>query len=79
MTQRGKQEKGKNIWLFGGAELTSALTNLKLVDEIWLAVHPVLLGGKLPAFPHLKERLRLRLLDTRRYSTGLVFLKYSVE
>ena len=36
-----KKEKGKDIWLFGGAELISSLMNLQLVDELILAVHPV--------------------------------------
>jgi dihydrofolate reductase len=76
--QKIKKEKGKDIWLFGGAELTSSLMNLKLVDEIWLAVHPVILSRGKSTFPNLKERINLKLLDTRTYSTGLVFLKYSV-
>jgi dihydrofolate reductase len=35
-----KNENGKNIWLFGGGGLTTSLMNLKLVDEVWLAVYP---------------------------------------
>ena len=49
-----KNEKGKNIWLFGGGDLTTSLMNLKLVDEIWLAVHPVILGGGKSMFTNLK-------------------------
>jgi dihydrofolate reductase len=77
--QKIKSERGKDIWLFGGGELTSSLMNLKLVDEIWLAVHPVILTGGKSTFPNLKERVNLKLLDTKTYSTGLVFLKYSIE
>jgi dihydrofolate reductase len=76
--QKIKNEKGKNIWLFGGGDLTSSLMNLKLVDEIWLAVHPVILTGGKPIFYNLKKRVSLTLLDSRNYSTGLVFLKYSI-
>ena len=47
---RIKAEQGKDIWLFGGASLTTSLINLGLVDEIALAVHPVLLGGGKPLF-----------------------------
>ena len=77
--QKIKNERGKDIWLFGGGELTSSLMNLKLVDEIWLAVHPVILTGGKSTFPNLKEMVNLKLLDTKTYSTGLVFLKYSIE
>jgi dihydrofolate reductase len=53
--------------------------NLKLVDEIWLAVHPVILGGGKPLFENLNERVNLDHLDTKTYSTGLVFSKYAVR
>lgn len=73
-----KNEKGKDIWLFGGAGLTASLLNLGLVDELSLAVHPVLLGGGKPLFSNIKDRMHLTLLDTKRYSTGLVSLTYSL-
>ena len=73
-----KNEKGKNIWLFGGGSLTTSLMNLKLVDEVWLAVHPVILGGGKPLFNNIKEWVSLKLLDTKTYTTGLVFLKYAI-
>ena len=45
-----KNSRGKDIWLFGGAGLTASLINLALVDEISLAVHPILLGAGKPLF-----------------------------
>jgi dihydrofolate reductase len=74
-----KSEPGKDIWLFGGAELTSSLINLGLVDEIGLAVHPILLGSGKPLFKNIRERIHLNLIDTKTYSTGLVYLTYLVE
>lgn len=74
-----KKEKGKDIWLFGGGNLTTSFMNLKLVDEVWLAVHPVILGSGKPLFSNMKERVKLKLLDIKTYSTGLVFMKYAVE
>src|SRR5678816_3996386 len=37
-----KNEPGKDIWLFGGAGLITSLVNEQLVDEISLAVHPII-------------------------------------
>ena len=74
-----KNEPGKDIWLFGGAELTASLMNLGLVDEIGLAVHPILLGAGKPLFSNIKERIHLKLIDTKTYSTGLVYLTYGLE
>jgi dihydrofolate reductase len=74
-----KNEKGKDIWLFGGASLTTSLLNLGLVDEISLAIHPILLGGGKPLFSNLKNRLGLTLAYHKVYSTGLVSLTYVVN
>lgn len=71
-----KSQPGKNIWLFGGAELTSFFVNKNWVDEYWLSVHPVVLGSGKPLFQNLKERLNLKLTEHKVYTTGLVSLKY---
>ena len=74
-----KNQPGKDIWLFGGAGLTTSLMNLDLVDEIGLAVHPILLGNGKPLFSGVSKRIHLQLTDTKTYSTGLVSLSYTVK
>lgn len=76
--RRIKNEPGKDIWLFGGASLTASLMNLGLVDEIALAVHPIILGGGKPLFGQIAERIPLTLMDTKTYSSGLVSLTYAL-
>ncbi|ALW86030.1 deaminase [Hymenobacter sedentarius] len=76
--RRIKQEPGKDIWLWGGASLTASLLALGLVDELRLAVHPLLLGGGKPLFPPLATRRTLTLLDAQTYSSGLVSLAYAL-
>ena len=73
-----KKEKGKDIWLFGGAGLTTSLMNLGLVDELSLTVYPILLGGGKPLFNNIQDRIKLSLVDTKTYSTGMVSLTYTV-
>ena len=73
-----KKEKGKDIWLFGGASLTTSLMTQNLVDELWLSVHPILLSSGKPLFQQLTKRLSLKLLESKSYSSGLVSLKYSI-
>ena len=72
-----KRRKGKDIWLFGGADLISSLMDLQLVDEIILAVHPVILGSGKALF-NIQERTWLTLTDHKIYPNGLVFLTYTV-
>lgn len=74
-----KRKKGKDIWLFGGADLAKSLLTLDLVDEALLSVHPVVLGGGKPLFKDSDKRLKLKLIETRTYSTGLVQLSYKFQ
>lgn len=71
-----KEQAGKDIWLFGGASLTTSFMNEGLVDEIGLAVHPIILGGGKPLFKDINNRVKLKLIDTKSYSSGLVSLTY---
>lgn len=71
------KQPGKDIWLFGGAQLTTAFINAGLVDELWLSVHPILLGSGKPLFQNIDGRKGLKLIESRTYETGLVSLKYS--
>ncbi len=71
-----KRMKGKDIWLFGGADLTKSLMELDLVDELQLSVHPIILGGGKPLFKSSDERKKLKLIDAKTYPTGLVQLFY---
>ena len=73
-----KDQPGKDIWLFGGASLTSSLLNAGLIDEIGMAVHPILLGSGKPLFSNIQKRIPLKLADSKTYNTGLVYLTYEV-
>ena len=71
-----RSEKGKDIWLFGGAALTTSFMNEALVDELSLAVHPILLGRGKPLFQNIDGRKKFKLISSKSYDTGLVSLCY---
>ena len=73
-----KAQPGKNIWLFGGAALAASLFEMKLIDHLWLAVHPIILGKGTLLFPTLEQRTELKLVSSKVFSTGLVSLNYDV-
>jgi dihydrofolate reductase len=77
--RRIKNQPGKDIWLFGGAALYDALMKEGLVDELWMSVHPILLGSGKPLFREQHGRRKLRLLESKTYETGLVSVRYSIE
>jgi len=74
-----KQKNGKDIWLFGGADLTTQFINLDLIDEYWLSIHPILLGAGKPLFHDIASRKKLKLVESKTYETGLVSLKYQPD
>ncbi|MFS0916440.1 dihydrofolate reductase family protein [Brevibacillus sp. 179-C 1.1 NHS] len=74
-----KNKPGKDIWLYGGASLITTFINLGLVDECRLSVHPVILGEGKPLFIDIKQRLDLKMVKTRTFSSGVVQLIYHLN
>jgi dihydrofolate reductase len=67
-----------NILVMGGGELGTALVEAGLVDEIGFSVHPVLLGGGVPALCPMTRRVELELLEARAIAEGCVLVRYQV-
>ncbi len=61
----------------GGAHLAAQAFKAGLVDECHLFIRPVLVGGGKPALPS-DTRAELELLDDRRLSNGVVYLRYRI-
>jgi len=74
-----KRQKGKDIIIYGSGHLVSALMQLNLIDEYVLWIHPVVLGNGKPLFKPSQDKLGLRLMDTKYYSSGVVSLRYRVR
>lgn len=72
---RLKQEPGRDMTV-GGAGLATAFIRLGLIDEYWLYVYPVVLGGGKPLFPQPGGKMNLQLIETRRFGRGVVLLRY---
>jgi dihydrofolate reductase len=70
-----KRESTKEIFLFGSADLAASLMAHRLIDEFRIAVNPIILGGGTALFKS-GERVRLKLLDSKPHSTGIVILRY---
>jgi dihydrofolate reductase len=72
---RLKRESTNDIFLFGSADLAAGLIPHRLIDEFRIAVNPIILGGGTPLFKP-GERVKLKLLDAKALSTGIVILRY---
>jgi dihydrofolate reductase len=70
-----KEQPGGDLGV-GGPGLARSLARLDLVDEYRLVLFPVTVGGGKPYFPALDHPVRLRLLESRIFQCGAVYLRY---
>ena len=72
---RLKRASAKDLFLFGSADFAATLMAHDLIDEFRIAINPRVLGGGAPLFkPGLA--MKLRLIDSRPLSSGLVIVRY---
>jgi len=74
-----KKQDGKNILIFGSPSASHALLSLGLIDEFWLFVNPVLLGKGMPLFKNITETTKLKLVETKTFSCGVIALHYETK
>ncbi len=70
-----KQQPGADLGVCGPG-LASTMERLGLIDEYRLVFFPVIVGGGKPYFPARDKATHLRLLDTRTFDCGAVYLRY---
>ena len=73
---RLKRESAGDILLFGSADLAASLIPHRLIDEFRIALNPIILGGGAPLFKP-GEPVKLKLLDSRTLSSGIVIVRYA--
>ena len=76
--ERLRAEPGEGNIAIGGATLAVEAAALGLIDEYRARVHPVLVGGGIAFFPQRERRVDLELVETRTFSSGVVYLHYRV-
>lgn len=70
-----KADAGQDLAV-GGPELASSAIRAGLVDEFQMFISPLAVGGGKKYLPD-GVRLRLELLEERRFRNGVVFLRYA--
>jgi dihydrofolate reductase len=74
-----KQKGGPDILLFGSPTATHSLIQLDLIDGYWLFVNPIILGQGIPLFVNIEDKIKLKLLTTRQFTSGVTELNYIVD
>jgi dihydrofolate reductase len=76
--ERLRADPGDGDIALGGATLAAEAAALGLVDEYRARVYPVLVGGGIPFFPQRQRRVDLELVETRTFSSRVVYLRYRI-
>ncbi len=74
-----KQQKGEDILLFGSPTATHSLIHQNLIEGYWLFVNPIILGKGIPLFQDINDKIKLKLLTTRTFNSGVTELSYIVD
>jgi dihydrofolate reductase len=74
--KRLKEQPGAGLVILGSASIVAQLSAARLIDEYQVAMSPVLLGGGKSMFAGLREKLPLKLIRSRSFQNGNVFLTY---
>ncbi|MGD8428243.1 MAG: dihydrofolate reductase family protein [Balneolaceae bacterium] len=73
-----KAAAGKNIWILGGGDLAGQFYDHGLLDELILAVAPVMLRSGAPLLPRNITVPPLKLTDVEKHGDVFVILTYEV-
>jgi dihydrofolate reductase len=73
---RLRKQDGKDIIAWGGASFARELIRLGLVDEYRISLSPMLIGEGKSLFSDLKKKNELKLIDSRKLSSGVIILRY---
>jgi dihydrofolate reductase len=71
-----KEEAGPGMAILGSGSIVSQLAQAELIDEYQIVTNPIVLGGGRTMFEGVKEKLRLKLINSRTFSNGNVLLCY---
>lgn len=74
-----KKKPGKILVAHGGVSFAQSLIQTGLIDEFWLAIHPVALGRGVHLFSSLKNPLDLKLESSTAFETGAIANVYRVR
>lgn len=68
----------QKIFLVGGTGLIANFINKKLLTDIVVSIHPIILGDGIPLFHGIKDEVNLTLTDSKQYDSGLMQMHYRV-
>lgn len=74
-----RNEGDGDIWVVGGGDLFMHLLHHEQIDDVMLAIHPIILGDGIKLFPRAAATVKLNLVSVESYTSGLLMVHYDVH
>ena len=78
-TNRLREQKGKDIWMMGGAGIIASFLDDGEIDEFIIHVIPTFIGEGIPLIAPGRRTVPLKLISSTKFPDGVVELHYSVR
>jgi dihydrofolate reductase len=69
-------QSGKELVILGSGSIVSQLAQRGLIDEYQIIVNPIVIGRGKTMFEGIRDKLALKLTQTRSFRNGKVLLNY---
>src|SRR5436190_24392772 len=76
--KRLRAQKGKDIWMMGGAGIIGSFLDAGAIDEFIIHVIPTFIGEGIPLIARKRRTVPLKLVSSKTYPDGVVQLHYAV-
>ena len=77
--QRLRAQKGKDIWMMGGAGIVASFLDAGEIDEFQIHVIPKFIGEGIPLVSPRSREIPLELLESKAFPDGVVLFRYGVK
>jgi dihydrofolate reductase len=74
-----KKQSGDDIIIFGSPSTAHSLMENNLIDEYGLFINPIILGIGIPYFKKFQKELKLDIVESKLFSSGVVALRYIIK
>jgi len=78
-TKRLREQKGKDIWMMGGAGIIASFLDAGEIDEFMIHVIPTFIGEGIPLMSAAHRTVSLKLISCKKFPDGVVKLHYAVR
>jgi len=74
-----RKQKGKDIWMMGGADIIASFLDAGEIDEFKIHVIPTFIGEGIPLIAPARRNVQLKLISSTKFSDGVVEVHYTIR